>query len=98
MQDCGILDIIGELCPEESSMTQIASTYLKHLKKLQGFTLTRSRPGTSKSGLHQIHLSGFVFEDEHRDMLLSVDMLFRKDGLGRMRLSVMSFWSYSKES
>jgi hypothetical protein len=38
MQDCGILDIIGELCPEESSMTQIASTYLKHLKKLQGST------------------------------------------------------------
>ena len=54
-------------------MAQIASTYLKHLKKLQGFTLTRSRPGTSKSGLHQTRLSGFVFEDEHGDMLFSVD-------------------------
>ena len=78
-------------------MTQIASTYLKHLKKLQGFTLTRSRPGTSKSGLHQTHLFGFVFEDEHEDTLFSVDKFVQK-GWATMRPSILSFWIYTKES
>ena len=79
-------------------MTQIASTYLKHLKEIARIHLTRCRPGTSKSGLHQTRLSGFVFEDEHGDMLFSVDKLFRNDGLARMRVSILSFWSYIKES